>query len=213
MAVSERESREPLNRERVLLAGVALADREGIVELSMRRLAGEVGYEVMSLYHYVANKDDLLDGMVELVAGEVELPGPTVPWRDALWQTAMGMRAALVRHPWAVSLWFSRLTGPTRMRLMEVQLAALAESGIDPQLAHMGFHALLDHVLGYAMQEQTFVVEGDADEMAEQFLAELSPTEFPHLSNHIRMHLTEDAPVDDFAFVVNLILDRLAAGE
>lgn len=201
----------PLTRERVLRAGVALADREGMAALSMRRLAAELDYEVMSLYHHVTNKEDLLDGMVELVAAEIDLPGPDAPWREALRQSAVDMRAALVRHPWAVSMWFSRVTGPARMRLMEAQLGALADSGIDPDLAHLGFHALLNHVLGYALQEQSFVVEGDAAVLAAQYMADLSPAEFPHLIAHIQQHLDEATPADDFSFVIDLILDRLAA--
>ncbi|MCB9413645.1 MAG: TetR/AcrR family transcriptional regulator [Actinobacteria bacterium] len=211
MASKQSAQRQPLSRDRVLRAGVALADREGIAALSMRRLAGEVGYEVMSLYHYVANKDDLLDGMVELVAEEIELPAEGIGWREALWQTATGMRTALVRHPWAVGLWFSRIAGPNRIRLMEAQLAALADSGVDPELAHLAYHALLNHVLGYALQEQSFVVEGDPDEMVEQFRAGLSPAQFPHLRDHLQSHLTHEPPIDDFQFVVDLILDRLAA--
>jgi AcrR family transcriptional regulator len=166
----------------------------------------------MSLYHHVANKDDLFDGMVELVAAEIDLPDPAAPWREALRESAVDMRAALVRHPWAVSMWFSRVTGPARMRIMEAQLGALARSGIDPELAHVGFHALLNHVLGYALQEQSFVVEGDAQVLAAQYLAELSPAEFPNLIAHIQAHLDEGAPADDFGFVIDLILDRLAAG-
>ncbi len=203
--------RPALSRDRVLRAAVALADRQGIGALSMRRLSAEVDYEVMSLYHYVANKADVLDGMVELVAAEIGVPGQDVPWRQALRESAVGMRAALVRHPWAVPLWSSRITGPVRMRLMEAQLGALARSGIDPGLAHVGFHALLNHVLGYALQEQSFVIEGDPRELAEAYLTGLPPAEFPHLIGHIRMHLEEPA-ADDFSFVIDLILDRLATG-
>jgi len=204
--------RRPLSRERVLRAAVQLADREGIEALSMRRLAAELGYEVMSLYHHVASKGDVLDGMVELVAAEVDLPDPATPWREALRQTVLDLHAVLARHPWAVSIWFSRMTGSVRMRLMEAQLAALAGSGIDPGLAHVGYHALLNHVLGFALQERSFVIEGDPQVLAEQYLAGLSPTEFPHLIAHVRAHLEEAAPTDDFGFVIDLILDRLAAG-
>ena len=208
---TRQAQRRPLSRERLLRAAVALADREGIAALSMRRLAAELDYEVMSLYHHVANKGDVLDGMVELVAGEIDVPDPVTPWREALRQSAVDMRAALVRHPWAVSMW-SRSAGPVRMRLMEAQLGALAGSGIDAGLAHVGYHALLNHVLGFALQEQSFVIEGDPHVLAEQYLASLSPTEFPHLIAHVRTHLDEAAPTDDFGFVIDLILDRLAAG-
>lgn len=210
-AGARSRGRPPLTRERVLRAGVLLADREGLAALSMRRLAAELDYEVMSLYHHVANKNDLIDGMIELVADEIEIPDPAAPWRDALRQSALEMRAALVRHPWAVSMWFGRVTGPSRMRLMEAQLGALAGSGIDPDLAHVGFHALLNHVLGYALQEQSFVVEGDPQELAAQYMAKLEPAQFPNLIAHIESHLDEDAPADDFGFVMDLILDRLAA--
>ena len=115
--------RPPLSRERVLEAAVALAQRDGIESLSMRRLADDLGVGAMSLYHYVPHKDDLLDGMVDIVFGEIELPPAGVEWRAAMRRRAMSTRDALNRHRWAVGLMESRRSpGPASFRLHDAVL-------------------------------------------------------------------------------------------
>ena len=201
--------RAQLTRDRVLSSAFELADREGVDALSMRRLATEVGFEVMSLYHYVANKEDLLDGMVDLVAAGIDVPDPSGPWKDELRRTALSMQAELVRHPWATSLWSTRKPGPWRLAHMEAVLRTLNYSGLPPDLAHVGFHALNNHVVGFTLQEQAFTVDGDLDAAAEGFLASLPSDQYPHVVEHVRAHIDSAEPEDGFAFVLELILDGL----
>ena len=123
-------SRAPLSRERVLGAAVALADRGGIGALSMRKLAQELGVEAMSLYHHVANKDDILDGIVDVVFSEIELPSGDADWKAAMRQRAISAREALLRHPWATGLMESRSTpGPATLRHHDAVLGILRTAG------------------------------------------------------------------------------------
>ena len=109
--------RAPLSRQRALSTAVALADAEGIVSLTMRRLAQELGIEAMSLYHHVANKDDILDGMVDMVFSEIDLPSEGADWKTAMRQRARSARAAMTRHPWAIAIMESRSSpGPATLR-------------------------------------------------------------------------------------------------
>jgi AcrR family transcriptional regulator len=138
VATSERadERRRPLSKERVLETAVALAQREGLVTLTMRRLAAELGAGAMTLYHYVPNKEALLDEMVDLVFGEIELPTTDVDWRTALRRRARSTREALNRHRWAVGLMESRTTpGPHSLRLHDAVLGVLREAGFSVELA------------------------------------------------------------------------------
>src|SRR3954465_4006696 len=112
-----KPARGQLSRERVLEAAVALADRTGVESLSMRRLGEAVGVEAMSLYNHVANKEDLLDGMIDVVFSEIDLPSPEVGWRTAIRARAVSMRRALGRHRWAIGLMESRASpGATTLR-------------------------------------------------------------------------------------------------
>ena len=112
-----RKPREPLSRERVLRAGMAFADASGISSLSMRKLGEALGVEAMSLYNHVANKDELLDGMVDLVFSEIELPDVGADWRTAMRERAESARQALGRHPWAINLMSTRTSpGPATLR-------------------------------------------------------------------------------------------------
>src|SRR5215207_6141427 len=114
---NDRRPRPRLNRDRVLQAGVALADAGGIESLSMRRLGEELGVEAMSLYTHVTSKDDLLDGMTDAVFAEIELPREGVPWRTAMRDRALSTRRVLARHPWATGLMQSRThPGPATLR-------------------------------------------------------------------------------------------------
>ncbi len=203
------EPRPQLTRDRVVSSAIRLADREGVDSLSMRRLAADVGFEVMSLYHYVANKEDLLDGMVDRVAERIHVPDPTGQWKNELRGTALSMQAELARHSWATALWFSRKPGPARLAHMEAVLRTLTDSGLPPDLAHLGFHALTNHVLGFTLQEQTFTVEGDLATAAEGFIDSLPAGRYPHVIDHVRSHITQSEPDDGFAFVLDLILDGL----
>src|SRR3989442_10616094 len=131
-----REARTPLSRERILRVAINLADRNGIDSLSMRKLGQELGVEAMSLYSHVANKDDLLDGMVDVVFGEIGPPPAGVGWRSVMHQRAVAARTALSRHPWAIGLMESRRRpGPATLRHHDAVLGALRKAGFSIEAA------------------------------------------------------------------------------
>jgi AcrR family transcriptional regulator len=141
--------RTPLTRERVLDAAVALADREGVGSLSMRRLARELGVEAMSLYHHVPGKQALLDGMVDLVFGEIELPAADGDWKAAMRRRAVSAREALGRHPWAISLMESRRTpGPANLRHHDAVLGCLRRAGFPVALTAHAYSILDAYIYG-----------------------------------------------------------------
>jgi len=179
----------------------------------MRKLAAELGYEVMSLYNHVANKAEMLSLMVDAVAAEIPAPSPDDDALAAVRTLAVDTRAALVRHPWAASLWLRQLPGPARVRHMENHLAALAATDMTPRVAHLAFHAINNHVIGYTLQEQAmaYVVpaDGDADALARSFVDGISADDFPHTVAHVQQHLDGDT-ASSFELVLDLLLDGLA---
>lgn len=206
----DRTDRPPLTRERILAAAVEIADERGVGALSMRKLAKQLGYEVMSLYNHVENKDDLLDGMVDLVAAEIDGPQPGLGWKPAIRSIAMSAHEALVRHPWATVLWASRWPGPARWRHMEALLALLAGAGFPDDVADLGFHAVTMHIQGFTQQQITYTeLSSDEERLFARFHREVSADEFPHVVDHVRYHIDVEAPHDEFGFVLDLILDGL----
>ncbi len=205
--------REPLDRDAIVARAVAFADEHGTDALSMRKLAAELGYEVMSLYNHVANKAEVLALMVDAVAAEVPAPDPDDDPLVAVRSLAIDTRAALVRHPWAASLWLRQLPGPARIQHMEYLLAALANTDMPPAVAHLAFHAVNNHVIGYTLQEQAmaYVIPSGADPaaLARTFMEGLSADDLPHTVTHIQQHLDGDT-ASSFDLVLDLILDGLA---
>src|SRR5919109_823081 len=134
---SDAEQRTPLSRDRVLRAAIALSDERGIKALSMRKLAQGLGVEAMSLYNLVANKGDMLDGIVELVASEIDLAQDESDWKKAMRRRAISAHEVLSLHPWAASLWMSSPTfGPARMRYADSVLRGLREGGFSNDLTY-----------------------------------------------------------------------------
>ena len=146
-------TRRPLTRDRIVAAAIEMADVDGIGSLTMRGLAAHLGFEVMSLYNHVANKEDLLDAMVDVVAGEIEEPTPDVPWRPAARTIALSAHGVLLNHRWASPLWSTRWPGPNRWRHMETLLRAIGEAGLTEELTDLGFHAITLHIQGFAQQQ------------------------------------------------------------
>jgi AcrR family transcriptional regulator len=205
------KARLPLSRERVLRAAMHLADRDGIESLTMRKLARELGVEAMTLYYYVARKDDILEGIADLVASEIELLSGGADWKAATRQRAISAHDVLVHHPWASLLWVSRVAlGPGRLRYMDAGLRGFREAGFSPELTEQAFHAVENHIVGYTLQELSFPIE--AAEVAEaeaNFLGKLPADEYPDLAKHVMQHLEGPGHVDegDFEFALDLILD------
>jgi len=208
------EPRIPLSKIRVIAEAVALADDQGIGALSMRRLADRLGVEPMSLYHHVANKDEILDAMVDSVFGEIELPSKRVGWRRAMRERATAARAALRRHPWAIGLMESRVNpGPATLRHHDAVIGCLRGAGFTVALTAHAFSAIDSYLYGFAMQELglPFSTPEETAAMALTFLEQFPATEFPHLAELTTEHVL--LPGYDygaeFEFGLELILDGL----
>lgn len=209
-----RKARAPLSRERVLLEAVALADESGIGALTMRRLADRLHVEPMSLYHHVANKDEILDGMVDVVFREIELPALNTEWKTAMQERAASARDALRRHPWAIGRMESRATpGPATLRHHNAVIGCLRNAGFTIGLTAHAFSAIDSYLYGFAMQELNlpFSTPGDAAEMAVTFLEQFPAQEFPHLAELTTDHVLKPGYDygDEFEFGLDLILDGL----
>jgi len=205
-------ARTPLSKDRVLRAAVALADEGGIEALSMRRLARELGVEAMSLYNHVANKDEILSGILELVATEVELPAPEDDWKTAVRRSAISSRDTYLRHPWASSLSLSRQSGgPSQLRRADGILRALREAGFSSDVIYHAFHILDAYILGFTVQHLSFPYQGEElAGMANTFIQQLPADEYPDLVEHIREHLEpEHGDKGGFELGLDLILDGL----
>lgn len=206
------EARPPLTRERVLHEAVALADEDGLAALTMRRLGQRLGVEAMSLYNHVTSKDDLLDGMADLVSDELHVPVRGQDWRQALRQAATSAHDAVVRHPWASTLLESRShPGPARLRYLNGVIGALLDAGFPIQQAYHAMLILDSYIYGFTLQELNAPSTPEqAAPAAEEFLAELPVDEYPHLASMAR--LVMDPQYDrsgDFAFGLSLVIDAL----
>lgn len=205
---------EHLSTHRVVAEAVRLADREGAEGLSMRRLAGALGAGAMSLYRYVANKDELLDAMIDVVFTEIELPSADTDWRSAMRAEAVSTRDVLARHPWAIALMESRTTpGPANLRHREAVTACLRKAGFSVEMATHANWMLNSYVYGYALQAASLPFES-AEELADMtegvYLPQLPPTEFPYLNESAEALVAAGYdPTEEFAFGLDLILDAL----
>ncbi len=205
-----------LTRDRVLETAVAMADTHGLDRLTMRSLAGELGVEAMSLYHHVAGKDALLDGMVDLVYREIELPSAEGDWRESLRRRSVSVREALRRHPWALPLMESRRTpGPATLAYHDANIACLRAAGFTPrQVAHA--YAVLDaFVYGFLLQETTLPF--DSGEQAAEMVA-TGPigalmAAYPHMAWFAEQVVAEPGYsfAREFAPGLELVLDGIAA--
>lgn len=204
------EPRSALSRERVLDAALRLADEDGIGSLTMRRLARDLGVEAMTLYYYVSNKDDILDGMLDAVVEEMELPSATGDWKAELRRASISAHDVLVRHAWAANL---LLSGPrvsaARLRHMDAILGCLRAGGFSAEMTDHAYHALDSHIMGFTLWQV-----GISDGLARlgpvaNFLEQLDTERLPHLVEHIELHLRERGADEEteFEFGLRLILD------
>ena len=207
-------SRVPLSRERALSTAVALADAEGIGSLTMRRLAEQFGVEAMSLYHHVANKDDILDGMVDLVFGEIELPVEGADWNTAMRERASSARAAMMRHPWSITILESRSSpGPSTLRHHDAVLGACRRAGFSVKMAAHAFSLIDSYVYGFVVQEVNlpFDESSDLTEVVGSMMLPFSAEDYPYL-----LELTTEiilqpgyAYGNEFEYGLGLIVDSL----
>ena len=203
-----------LSKQRVVLEAVQIADREGVDGLSMRRLAGALGAGAMSLYHYVASKDELLDAMTDIVFGEIELPPEDAEWQSAMRRRAVSARQVLARHPWAIGLMESRTSpGPANLRHHEAVTACLRRAGFSVLMATHANWLLDSYVYGFALQEASLPF-GTADELADMaedvYLPQLPPDEFPYLNESAAALVAAGFdPAEQFIFGLDLVLAAL----
>jgi AcrR family transcriptional regulator len=207
--------RKPLSRERILDTALALVDEEGIEALSMRKLGQALGgYEAMSLYNHVANKDDLLDGILDLVLAEMEAPDPA-GGLASIRSSSVSAHEALVRHPWAAGLLMSPARiRPARLEFMNALLAALREAGFSAETTYTAYHVLDAHIIGFSLWQSTHGSMPDLDlQDVRPFLDRMLPAAtYPHMHAHAMQHL-EEGPHHDvrtFEYALDLLLDGLA---
>jgi AcrR family transcriptional regulator len=206
--------RTPLTRQRVLRAAVALVDRGGVGALTMRKLGEAVGVEAMSLYHHVANKDDILDGIVDLVFSEIELPTGESGWKQAMRQRAISARQALRRHPWATALMESRRTpGPATIRHHDTVLGILRDAGFTIELAAHAYSLLDSYSYGFALQEASlpFHTPEETAEVARELMAAFPADQYPHLAEIATEHVLQPGYDygNEYLYGLDLILDGL----
>jgi len=203
-----------LTRERVLAAALAFADTNGIESLSMRKLGEAVGVEAMSLYNHVPSKADLLDGLIDLVFSEIDLPASADGWRTAMRQRAIAVRAALQRHRWAIVLMESRSSpGPATLRHHDAVLGCLRQAGFPVALAAHAYAVLDSYIYGFALQEASlpFDTGEETSELAQAIVAQFPADRYPHLAEFTLKHVLQ--PGYDYGreyeFGLDLILDGL----
>jgi AcrR family transcriptional regulator len=212
MATSTKP-RLPLSRDRILRAALELVDESGIESLTMRRLGQELGFEAMSLYNHVANKDDVLDGILDLVLAESEPPSPVGDWDVAIRASAISVHDALRRHPWACALLMSPAhVRPARLRYMDALLGRLREAGFSAEATYHAYHVLDGHILGFSLWEtsHTYTSE-EVSNFVEKFAQAIPADTYPHLHEHAQQHFSEGRHRDGSAFELglDLIVDGL----
>ena len=209
-----RQRRSPLTRAWVLQTAVARADLGGLEALTMRALGQELGVEAMALYHHFANKDDLVDGMVDLVFGEIDLPEFGPDWRAAMRQRAISVRDALLRHRWAIGLMESRRTpGPANLRHHDAVIGSLRAGGFDIAMAAHAYSVLDSYIYGFALTKMNlpFQASEEVGEVAETMLQPFPAGEYPHLLEILTDHVMQPGYDygDEFEYGLDLILDGL----
>lgn len=218
--MTDTSTRVALSRDRILETAVALADREGIGGLTMRSLASELGVEAMSLYHHVANKEALLDGVADAIAAEMQDAVSAIEtpdgWKHALRRRILAAREVMLRHPWAPGVFESRTGfGPQIVRYTDGIVGLLRRGGLSHDLVHHAMHALGSRAFGFT--QELFDPAGSADEDASPELLAQMAADAPHLLEMLA-HIAHDDPestlgwCDDqseFEFGLDLLLDGL----
>lgn len=209
----DAEPRVPLNRERVLRGAIAVADAGGLASLTMRSLAEELGVKPMSLYHHVANKDEILDGIIDVVFSEIELPVDDPDWRSAMRRRAISARSVLGRHPWAVPLMETRANpGPATLQHHDSMIGVFRRAGFSVEMAAHAYSLLDAYVYGFALQEAGLPFDGEtAPDVAEAIMSQFPTAAYPYLAELTTEHVLKPGYDygDEFEFGLDLILEGL----
>jgi AcrR family transcriptional regulator len=204
--------REPLTRERVLEAAIKLADQGGIGSLSMRKLGQELGVEAMALYYHFASKDEVLDGAIDLVFSEIDLPGAEGDWRPAMRQRALSVRDALSRHRWAIGLMESRANpGPANLRHHDAVIGSLRAAGFDMEMAAHAYSLLDSYIYGFALTKMNlpFDTSQEIAAVAQSMLQPSPLDEYPNLEQMLTEHVMKPGYDygDEFEYGLDVLLD------
>lgn len=214
MIDSDDRARGRLNRDQVLRAAVALADAHGIESLTMRKLGVKLGIEAMSLYNHVANKVDLLDGMIDCVFAEIELPPGEPDWRTAVRRRAISAREVLSRHRWATALMESRTSpGPATLRHHNAVLGLLRGAGFSIEMAAHAYSVMDSYIYGFALQETSLPFDSaeTTTKTAQAIMARFAAGEYPHLTELAVEHVLKPGYDygHEFEYGLDLILNGL----
>jgi AcrR family transcriptional regulator len=213
-AVPKARSRSRLSRERVLRAAIAHADVGGLEALTMRTLAEELGVAPMALYRHIANKDDLVDAMVDVVFSEIDLPASSAGWKTAMRQRAISARQVLSRHRWAIGLMESRTNpGPANLRHHDAVISTLRAAGFTIEMAAHAYSLVDSYIYGFALTQMTLPFDSSAEvaEVAQNMLQPFPLNEYPNLVEFITEHAMKPGYDygDEFVYGLDVILDGL----
>jgi len=211
--MTDTPQRPRLSRTAVLAGAVALADEIGVEPLTIRKLADHLGVKPMSIYHHVENKDEIIDGMVDTVFAEIEMPPPDTPWREAMRQRAHSARDALRRHRWAAGMLDSRTNpGPANLGHHDAVLACLRANGFSVAMTAHAYAVLDAFIYGFALQESALPGQGGDDlvDLADDMMAVFAEA-YPHLAEFTTAHVLQPGYSfgDEFEFGLELVLDGL----
>jgi AcrR family transcriptional regulator len=214
-ATDSGAKRVPLSRDRVLSGAIAVADAGGLASLTIRTLAQELGVKPMSVYHYVSNKDEILDAIVDLVFSEIELPSQDGEWRVEMKRRALSARTVLGRHPWAIPLLQSRLNpGPATLRHHNAIIGTLRQAGFSLPLVAHALAYIDSYVYGFAMSESALPIRGPESvaDTARAMMRQYLVTDYPALTEFVVdfvMKPNYDFGIE-FEYGLDLVLDGLA---
>jgi AcrR family transcriptional regulator len=212
MINSDPSPQVPLSRERILRMAIVLADKGGIESISMRKLAAELGVQAMSLYNHVANKDDLLDGIVDIVVSEIEVPDLGIEWKLAMRRRAKSAHEMLLRHPWATMPIVSRVNvGPAMLRYLDATLGCLCAAGFSVEIVDRAWNAIDSHIYGFTLQELNFPFEAaEYARVAQDYIPNIPADKYPYI-NRLTQHVIDGDydGIHDFEFGLELILNGL----
>ncbi|HKW60334.1 MAG TPA: TetR/AcrR family transcriptional regulator C-terminal domain-containing protein [Candidatus Dormibacteraeota bacterium] len=211
--MAKATKRQPLTRQRVLAAALAIADRHGLDRLTMRSLGEALGVEAMSLYNHVAGKDEVLDGLVDIVFGEIELDCEDGDWKRAMRRRAISARDALASHRWAVALMESRIhPGPANLRHHDAVLRCLRQAGFSISMAGHAYSLLDSYIYGFALEQASlpFDTGEEAAAVAEGIMRDFQSGIYPHLTEFATRHVMK--PGYSYAREFEFGLDVILAG-
>ncbi len=209
---SKAPRRKPLSTELVMLAALKMADKNGIEALSMRKLAVALKVEAMSLYNHVASKENILDGLVEMVVAEIDLPSQDDDWRAAMRKRAISAHSALMRHPWATMLLVSRISvGPNMLRYLDATIGCLLQAGFSYPMADHAWNALDAYLYGFTFHKLNFPLDpSEYVAGATHFLPLIPVEKFPYFNGMAQQIIQgRHDGVQELEFGLELILEGL----